>query len=95
MSWERRIRPQSLDGWRTELCKSVYLTESIDFLKENKFLKQQETQALARYLIITHHLHDHWEAVVTGGCVAEDVHDGSHLLYFVQPRTWGTHHLSG
>lgn len=50
---------------------------------------------LNKYLIIIRNLHDDREAVVIGGRVAEDVHDGAHLLYSVQTCDRRAHHLSG
>lgn len=51
-------------------------------------------QAIIQYLVTTSDLRDDWEAVVIGGRVAENVHDGSHLLYPVQTGDRRTHHLS-
>lgn len=56
------------------------------------FLKQK---SLKWYLVISGDLHHHWEAVVIGGRVAEDVHDGPHLLNPIQTGDWRTHHLPG
>lgn len=58
-------------------------------------IKIQPLYFFVPYLVARRELHDHGEAVVIGGRVAEDVHDGSHLLYSVQTRHWGTHHLPG
>lgn len=49
---------------------------------------------MVHYLITTSNLHNDREAVVIGRGVAEDVHDGSHLLYPVQTGDWWTHHFS-
>ena len=46
------------------------------------------------YLVTISALHDDREAVVIGGRVAKDVHDGPHFLYPVQTGDRGTHHLS-
>lgn len=50
---------------------------------------------VSHYLITAGALRDDSEAVVIGRRVAEDVHDGSHLLYPVQAGDRRTHHLSG
>lgn len=54
-----------------------------------------KAETLKRYLVVSGDLHDHWEAVVIGGRVAEGVHDGPHLLDPVQAGDWRTHHLPG
>lgn len=60
-----------------------------------KYHFEKTEPLLKEYLVTSGDLHDDWETVVIGGCVAKDVHDGSHLLYPVQAGNWRTHHLSG
>ena len=45
------------------------------------------------YIVASGDRHDDREAVVIGGGVAKDVHDGANLFYTVKTGDWGTHHL--
>lgn len=82
------MRPQSFAG-----CGRKDKRERKD--EASPVAPVERPESVEPYLVVPGDLHHHREAVVIGGRVAEDVHDGPHLLDLVQTGDWGAHHLPG